>query len=163
MILQGSCVGQVVLIVCQIVDDKHAAICLPAPACEAVASATTDDVLISGRQYNPKKYKKPWVGRQSAGGPETTKLYDPDVLIPEPTGVLQPIASRILMEILHAARMCRCDLLRAVCGLASCIAKWTHKCDSDLHGLICYINNAKNHSMIGWCGDPDTILDLRVR
>jgi dUTPase len=69
---------------------------------------------------------KPWKEYQTHGGPETTKLYDPDDITPEPSGVLQPFASRILMKVLYAARMCRYDLLRAVCGLASCTAKWTH-------------------------------------
>jgi hypothetical protein len=158
MILKGSCVGQVMLIgvddvVCQITNEKHAEICLPAPACEVDTTVSTDDVIFPGHQ---------WVGPQSAGGPVTTKLYDPEVPIPEPTGILQSIASRILMEILRAARMCRYDLLRVVCGLASCAAKWTHQCDSGLRRLICCINTTKHHSMIGWCGDPDTILGLRV-
>ena len=37
---------------------------------------------------------------------------------PQPiTGVLQPIAAKILMKILYGARMARFDLLRAVCQL----------------------------------------------
>jgi hypothetical protein len=76
--------------------------------------------------------------------------------------VLQPFASRILMKILYAARMCRCDLLRAVCGLASCATNWTHQCDRDLRILICYIDATKDHAMIGWCGDPSSALELRV-
>jgi hypothetical protein len=71
---------------------------------------------------------KTWKEYQKHGGPETTKLYDPDATSPEPSGVLQPFASRILMKIVYAARMCRCDLLRAVCWLASCTTKWTHQC-----------------------------------
>jgi hypothetical protein len=66
------------------------------------------------------------------------------------------------MKILYAARMCRYDLLRAVCGLASCTTKWTHQCDRDLRRLICYINTTKDHVMIGWCGDPSSALELRV-
>jgi hypothetical protein len=138
MVSHGDCVGQIILIgvddvECQVHDDSISKICLDEPDCAMVASAESDAVTQPGYQYNPKSYAKAWIGHQSAGGPETTKLYDPDAPIPEPCGVLQPIASRILMEILYAARMCRCDLLRAVCGLASCTAKWTHKCDSDLH------------------------------
>jgi hypothetical protein len=71
-------------------------------------------------------------------------------------------ASHILMKTLYAARACRYDLLRAVCGLASCTTKWTHQCDRDLHRLICYINTTKEHAMIGWCGDPSEALELRV-
>jgi hypothetical protein len=105
---------------------------------------------------------KTWKEYQEHGGPETTKLYDPDAINPEPSGVLQSFASRTLVKILYAARMCRYDLLRAVCGLASCATKWTHQCDRDLHRLICYINTTKDHALIGWCGDPSSALELRV-
>jgi hypothetical protein len=166
LIPKGSCVGQIAItgvddIVCAITNEKHAEICLAARDCEVNAIGTTDDVIVPGHQYNPEKYRKPRVGRQSAGGPETTKLYDPDAPMPEPTGILQPIASRILMEILRAARMCRYDLFRAVGGLASCTTEWTHQCDSDLRRLICYINATRHRAMIGWRGGPDAILDLR--
>jgi hypothetical protein len=98
---------------------------------------------------------KPLGEYQKRGGPETAKLCDPDAIIPEPSGVLQPFASR-------TARMCRYDLLLAVCGLASCTTKWTHQCDRDLCRLICYINTTKDHATIGWCGDPSSALELRV-
>jgi hypothetical protein len=112
MVSQGDWIGQVMLVgvddvACQVLDDSHAEICLEEPACALVASETTDDVIKPGYQCNPKPYKKAWVGHQSEGGPETTKLYDPDAPMPKRTGVLQPIASRILMRILHAARLCR--------------------------------------------------------
>ena len=38
-------------------------------------------------------------------------------------GVLQPIASKVLMKVLYAARMCRYDLIRATCALASKVTK----------------------------------------
>jgi hypothetical protein len=47
--------------------------------------------------------------------------------------------------------------------LASCAAKWTHQCDRDLHRLICYINTTKDHAVIGWCGSPASMLELRAR
>ena len=47
----------------------------------------------------------------------------------EPTGKLQPIASRVLMKILFAARMARYDLLRATQSLASRVTKWSKDCD----------------------------------
>jgi hypothetical protein len=61
MILEGSYVGQVVLVgvddvTCQITSEKRTEICLPAPACELDATVSTDDVIIPGHQYNPKKY-----------------------------------------------------------------------------------------------------------
>ena len=45
-------------------------------------------------------------------------------------GVLQPIAARVLMKLLYAARMARFDLLRATCGLACCVTKWDAACDA---------------------------------
>ena len=41
----------------------------------------------------------------------------------EPRGELQPIAARILMKALFAARMARYDLLRPTCYLATMITK----------------------------------------
>ena len=52
-------------------------------------------------------------------------------------GVLQPIACRVLMKVLYAARMSRFDLLRATCSLATHVTKWTRWCDKALHRLIC--------------------------
>ena len=44
---------------------------------------------------------------------------------PEPvTGVLQPIAANVLMQVLYAARMARYDLLRAVNSLARRNMTW---------------------------------------
>jgi hypothetical protein len=123
-------------------------------------------LLIATRHHysncKPKPYKKFWAGQQKAGGPERKGTYDPDSPIPEPCGVLRPIASRILMEILYAARMCRCDLLCAVCGLASCISKWTKQCDRDLHRVICYINATRYRKIIGWRRDSADLLAQSV-
>jgi hypothetical protein len=118
-VFHGDCVGQIILIgvgdvECEMLDADNSRICLD-------ATAETP----SSYQYNPKSYKKPWVGDQSAGGPETTSMCDPDAPTPEPCGVWQPIAFGILTKILYAARMCRYDLLRAVCGPASCTTKLT--------------------------------------
>ena len=51
-------------------------------------------------------------------------------------GRLQPIAAKVLMKILCAARLCRFDLLRAVCHLAIFVTKWTSECDRELHRLV---------------------------
>jgi hypothetical protein len=72
----------------------------------------------------------------------------------EPVGALQPIAAKVLMKILYAARMARFDLLRAVNHLACFIAKWTVDCDRRLRRLVCYTHAAKHHRMVGWVGDP---------
>jgi hypothetical protein len=47
----------------------------------------------------------------------------------QPRGELQSIAARILMKVLHAARMCRFDLLKVCCHLATQITKWGVSCD----------------------------------
>ena len=72
----------------------------------------------------------------------------------EDNGRLQPIAAKVLMKILYAARLCRFDLLRAVCHLATFVSKWTSECDRKLHRLVCYIHSTKHLRMIGWVGDP---------
>jgi hypothetical protein len=131
-------------------------------ALAAPTTAADNDYADYHSNFKPKPYEKLWVGQQKAGSPETAGTYDPDSPIPEPCGVLQPIASRILMKILYSARMCRYDLLRAVCGLASCITKWTQQCDRDLRRVICYINTTQYHKMIGWCGDSADLLEFKV-
>ena len=71
----------------------------------------------------------------------------------EPQGKLQPIASRVLMKILFAARMARWDLLRATQSLASRVTKWSRDCDVALHRLVCYINSSLDIRMKGFIGD----------
>ena len=61
-----------------------------------------------------------------------------------PRGKLAPIASRVLMKLLFAARMARYDLLRAVQGLASRVTKWSSDCDKALHRLMCYVDSTKD-------------------
>ena len=78
----------------------------------------------------------------------------------EPTGKLQPIASRVLMKILFAARMARYDLLRATQSLASRVTKWSKDCDEGLHRLVAYINSTLNHRMS--CFIRDSLLDCRL-
>ena len=76
-----------------------------------------------------------------------------EVLTQEKTGVLQPIASRILMKIRYGARMARLDLLRAVAGLARNVTKWTEQCDVDLHALVAYIKTTNEIVLTSWIGD----------
>ena len=80
----------------------------------------------------------------------------------EPKGVLQPIASKVLMKILFAARMARFDLLRAVQGLAARVTQWSKSCDAALHRLVSYINCALDIRLQGFIGDQmqDTKLYL---
>ena len=71
----------------------------------------------------------------------------------EPQGQLQPIASKVLMKILFAARMARWDLLRATQGLASRVTKWSRDCDMALHRLVSYIASSLDVKMQGFIGD----------
>ena len=87
--------------------------------------------------------------KKDSGG---TPPPDPD------QGRLQPIAAKVLMKILYAARLCRFDLLRAVCHLATFVTKWTSECDRKLHRLVCYIHSTKHLRMIGWVGDKLDVL-----
>jgi hypothetical protein len=72
----------------------------------------------------------------------------------KPRGELQPIASKVLMKVLYAARMCRYDLLRACCFLATKVTKWDATCDRALHRLMCYINSTIDLKLQAWIGDP---------
>ena len=71
----------------------------------------------------------------------------------EKKGVLAPIAARVLMKILFAARMARFDLLRAVQGLAARVTKWSSDCDKALHRLICYISSTLDVKLKAFIGD----------
>ena len=89
-----------------------------------------------------------------------TPFHDNKVAEPlkpnEPQGRLQPIASRVLMKVLFAARMARWDLLRCTQSLASRVTKWSRDCDVGLHRLICYINSSLDVTMQGFIGDRIT-------
>ena len=79
-------------------------------------------------------------------------------------GRLQPIAAKILMTVLYAARDARLDLLRPICHLACYITRWTSDCDRKLHRLMCYIHSTYHVRMIGWVGDkPEDVQPLFVR
>ena len=75
-------------------------------------------------------------------------------------GELAPIASRVLMKVLYAARMARFDLLRATCFLATRVTKWSEACDRLLHRMMCYIDSTKDLCMHGWVGDNPKDLEL---
>ena len=74
-------------------------------------------------------------------------------------GQLQPIAARVLMKVLYAARVCRFALLRPVCVLAQRITCWDAECDRRLHRLISYINASLGKRLVGYIGDTPS--DLR--
>ena len=69
----------------------------------------------------------------------------------EPKGVLQPIASKVLMKILFAARMSRFD---PCCpGLAARVTQWSTSCDAALRRLVCYIHSTLDLRLQGFVGD----------
>ena len=72
---------------------------------------------------NLHKVSTPFV-EDTATSPDDTEI----------SGILKPIASKVLMKILYAARMCRYDLLRATCALASMVTKWTQLATSSCTG-----------------------------
>ena len=71
----------------------------------------------------------------------------------EPKGKLVPIASRIIMHILWAARLARFDLLGAVCHLAQRVTKLALECDCRLQRLVGYLAYSKHLRTVGWVGD----------
>jgi hypothetical protein len=78
----------------------------------------------------------------------------------EAGGELAPIAARVLMKVLYGARMCRYDLLRVTCRLATRITKWSKACDRALHRLMAYINSTLDIRMVGWVGDDPSAWEL---
>ena len=78
------------------------------------------------------------------------KIARPTSVESEPLGKLAPIASKVLMKLLFAARVARFDLLRAVQGLASRVTKWSPDCDKALHRLMCYAQSTLDMKMSGY-------------
>ena len=68
-------------------------------------------------------------------------------------GELHEVASRVLMKVLWAARLCRRDLLRAVNRLATCAAKWTSEADLVLYRLMGAKASTKHLRMLCRVGD----------
>ena len=81
------------------------------------------------------------------------RIARPSLEESEPKGVLAPIAAKVLMKILFAARMARFDLLRAVQGLAARVTKWSTDCDKALYRLICYIHSTMDQQLQSFIGD----------
>eukprot|EP00959_Pyramimonas_sp_CCMP1952_P297763 6229129-Pyramimonas_sp.AAC.1 len=77
----------------------------------------------------------------------------PDPKPPAPSGMLQPIAAKVLMKISYGARMARPDLLNAACKTAACVTKWTEQQDVDLFRIICYLKATVDYRLVSWVGD----------
>ena len=141
-------------------DHKESPACRPAatgplhtcPWCQhSFPQASTNQLTGSGAASTD-------VGAGS-GGPKKKQVKAPDEA---PAGKLQTAAASILMGILYVARMARFDLLRATCGLACFITKWTVTCDKRLLQLICYIDSSKHLRQVGWVGDLRGALGLHL-
>ena len=100
-----------------------------------------------GPQVTPETLKKSFTPFTELGIPKPTLSEN------EEPGRLQPIASKVLMKILFAARVARFDLLRATQSLASRVTKWSIECDVALHRLVAYIHHSKNQYLEGFVGD----------
>ena len=74
-----------------------------------------------------------------------------------PTGALAPIALKVLMKVLYAARVARPDLLRATCMMARRVTKWDADCDRRLHRLMCYITCTRDYVQTSYCGGVATL------
>ena len=93
-------------------------------------------------------------GKNPAADTDAEQSSDPATATPsEEKGKLAPIASKVLMKVLWAARLARFDLLRAVCALAQNVSKWTAECDRKLTRLMGYVAYSKSMRTFGWVGD----------
>jgi hypothetical protein len=79
--------------------------------------------------YGPKSVERCIESGATAPGDDE----DDEPIDGETRGVLGPIASQVLMQILYTARYCRHDLLRATGRLATMVTKWNTECDRRLH------------------------------
>ena len=62
-------------------------------------------------------------------------------------------ASRILMKILWAARLCRPDLLKSIADLTKRLTTWSIADDNSLHRLMGYIKGSTQSRLVGNVGD----------
>lgn len=69
-----------------------------------------------------------------------------------PHGAMDTQAASTIMTIMHAARMARFDLLRAVCHLVRRLTKWTGLEDK-LRKIIEYIHSSYGLRLTGFVGD----------
>jgi hypothetical protein len=93
---------------------------------------------------------------------DESPLKDEDHETTDKSATLQPIASKVLMKILYAARYARYDLLRPTSALAQKVSKWTPTCDKMLHRLVSYINSTLEVKQVGYVGDNLSELNLQL-
>eukprot|EP00959_Pyramimonas_sp_CCMP1952_P379796 7955870-Pyramimonas_sp.AAC.1 len=77
----------------------------------------------------------------------------PDPKPPAPSGILRPIAAKVLVKFLYGARMARPDLLNAVCKTAACVTTWIEQQDIDLFRIIGCLKATTHYRLVSWVGD----------
>ena len=78
----------------------------------------------------------------------------------ETRGILSESASRILMKILWAARLCRPDFMKVIGDLTKKLTTWSVADDKRLHRLMGYVKHSKGYRLTGKVGDPCQALKL---
>ena len=68
-------------------------------------------------------------------------------------------ASKILMQVLDAARYPRCDLPRCINGMACYVTRWTAVQDGELTTLMSYVMSSYDKKAVGWVGDPLDVIE----
>ena len=79
-----------------------------------------------------------------------------------PAGVLQPVASSVLTQLLYGARFARQDLLRAIAALARKVTKWRPMQDVQLHRLVSYVKSTLSHRQYARAGDSIEDLEFHL-
>ena len=132
---------------------------------EGTRSKTLDSRLLPAMQYDMFGYLEQCVDvyLDLANRDETALKFAPTPSLDEGVftdddltekGTLGSHAAKILMKVLYAARMCRYDLLFAVCSLARSITRWSRACDKRMHRLMSYVHHHKHLMMQSIVGDP---------
>jgi len=122
---------------------------------ETLSTTKDEDEVLPAMEYEMSSYLEQCVDLylELADSDENTLKFTPTPSLDdnalkdedlETTGKLGPHAAKILMKVLYAARMCRYDLLFAVCSLARNITKWSRACDKKMHRLISYCHHHKD-------------------
>ena len=75
-------------------------------------------------------------------------------------GMFAESASRILMKILWAARLCRPDFMKVIGDLTKRLTTWSTADDKRLHRLMGYVKHSKGYKLLGKVGDPSEALKL---
>ena len=70
-------------------------------------------------------------------------------------GRLASVASKILMQVLYAARFARSDLIRCINGLACNVTRWTAQQDAELNDLMSYVERTPAGRPSGGWADPN--------